>query len=108
MRSSFPEHHRRSQPPLPAEPIVRFRAKFFQRVSREEFWSDALSCPFVSEGFSTVLTEFGKASLIVRAWPGAALAGKAVLLVDFRQCPGRLNGTHLAEGVLKRLDDSHH
>jgi hypothetical protein len=107
MRRFRAEDHRRCQAPLVSEPVVGFFLQLCNRVSCKKLRRDALFHSLVCDRLGASLTKFCKAAVTVGARPRAALAVEAILLVKLQERSRCLDGTHLAEGMLYGLNDTH-
>ena len=73
----------------------------------EEIRRNALLGSLIRDRLRTAFTKFCEAAVAVGARPRATLAVEAILLVEFQERPRCVDGSHLTEGVLQGLNDTH-
>ena len=108
VRRSLAEDHRTGQSALLAEPIVGFSLEFRDGIQGKELLCNTLFCPFMSDSLGSIFTEFREASVVVGIRPRAALANKAVLLIDLPQRLRRIRRAHFSERMLYSFENTHH
>jgi len=84
------------QPALRLQPEVGALLQIGDGMRAEKIRRDLFLRRFAGERFYAAFSKFENFSILVRAWPGAALANEPVLLIDLEPCSNPADETGLA------------